>query len=121
MQKSVVEYLLATEAIYNEKVAIHDSEGDMSFEQLLHRASVLSTSVQKNNTPMNSPVGVYIPKSAKKIVSFVGTSISGCFYVPLDVKSPHSRVESINNTLQTELIITDRAHLNALQEFYKGT
>ena len=121
MQKSVVEYLLVTEAIYKEKVAIHDSEGEMSFGQLLHRASILSTSVQKNAISMNSPIGVYIPKSAKKIVSFVASSISGCFYVPLDVKSPHSRVESIIETLQTELIITDRAHLSALQDFYKGT
>ena len=41
--------------------------------------------------------------------------MSGNFYVPLDTKSPVSRVSSIIKTLESKVLITDRSHIETLR------
>lgn len=45
--------------------------------------------------------------------------MSGNFYVPLDTKSPTSRVESIITTLESRVLITDRSHYEISKIFCK--
>jgi len=63
------------------------------------------------------PVAVYMSKSKEAIISFLGINYSGNFYVPLDVKSPPSRVNSILQVLESDIVITDTDHYEQLQEF----
>ena len=51
------------------------------------------------------------------IESFAGINMSGNFYVPLDTKSPVSRVSSIIKTLESKVLITDRSHIETLRDF----
>ena len=55
------------------------------------------------------------------IEAVAGVTISGNFYVPLDVKSPDSRVGSILKTLEAHCVITDQANAERLAGFYNGT
>lgn len=115
MQKNVIEYLLRTAETYPQKIAVQDSVKEITFAQLLEHAHILASRVRQYGI-MNSPVGVYIPKGCDAVTAFAALSMSGNFYVPLDTKSPSSRVESIITVLDTPILITDSEHFTDLQK-----
>lgn len=115
MQKNVVEYLLKTMQNFPLKIAVKDDKAQMTFQELTERAHRISSQIRHLGI-INSPVGVYIPKGCDAICSFAALSLSGNFYVPLDTKSPNSRVESIINVLSPAAIITNREHLAKIKE-----
>lgn len=115
MQKSVIEYLVRTAKRLPEKTALVDDQGSVSFAELLRSAFVIADALHETKVS-RSPVGVYIPKSARMIQAFAGINMSGNFYVPLDTKSPDSRIEAILTTLQSEVIITDVAHIEHVRQ-----
>lgn len=110
MQKSVIEYLSQTVERFPSKLAIRDAEIVLTFEELWRSAKKLSSTLINASIGQNNPIGVYIPKGCKMIEAFAGINMSGNFYVPLDTKSPISRIQSIINTLEAKLLITDRVH-----------
>lgn len=117
MQKSVIEYLEQTVGKYPAKIAVQDSEGQITFEQLWEYAQKISTSIVNSGIGTNHPVGVFIAKGCKMIEAFAGINMSGNFYVPLDTKSPATRIESIISTLESEVLITDRKNMETLKSF----
>lgn len=116
MQKNVIEYLAKTVTKYPEKDAVIDAERRISFREL-ESAAIQVAEVLVDKGLKNQPVGVYMPKGCKMIESFAGISASGNFYVPLDTKSPYSRVESILSVLEPQVVITDKDHESALRIF----
>lgn len=119
MQKSVIEYLQKTVERFPEKTAIKDIEQSITFAELWVNAQKVSCALQKE-VGLNNPVGVYIPKGCKMVTAFAGINMSGNFYVPLDTKSPETRVDSIIQTLESKVLITDNAHVEALKAFYNA-
>ena len=119
MQKNVIEYLSATVNRFPEKIAVKDSEMSITFSELWSNAQKLSSAIVNAKIGLNNPIGVYIPKGCKMIESFAGINMSGNFYVPLDTKSPESRVNNIITTLESKMLITDRAHVETLKAFAK--
>lgn len=109
MQKSVIEYLVATATKYPEKTAVQDSTSSITFAELLRSAYVIADGIKATGL-WKSPVGVFIPKGCLMVQAFAGINMSGNFYIPLDTKSPDSRILSILNVLESEVIITDKAH-----------
>ncbi len=115
MQKSVIEYLVATTAKHPQKTAVQDTTGSITFMELLHSAFSLAD-VLKGRGMWKSPVGVYIPKGCRMVQAFAGINMSGNFYVPLDTKSPDARICSILEVLESQVVITDKAHEAHLRE-----
>lgn len=109
MQKSVIEYLAASAAKYPQKNAVQDEKGSVTFAELLRSAFVIADVIKEKNV-WKSPIGVYIPKGCHMVQAFAGINMSGNFYVPLDTKSPDTRILSILNVLESDIIITDQAH-----------
>lgn len=119
MQKSVIEYLERTVTAYPTKTAIRDNKEEITFEQLWHAALKISASIVGLDFGRNKPIGVYMSKSCKMVETFAGINMSGNFYIPLDTKSPTTRIDNIICTLGAELLVTDRSHAELLQAFYK--
>lgn len=109
MQKSVIEYLVNSAAKYPQKSAVQDSTGSITFSELLRSAFVIADVIKVQGL-RRSPIGVYIPKGCHMVQAFAGINMSGNFYVPLDTKSPDTRIQSILKVLESEAIITDKAH-----------
>lgn len=120
MKINVIEYLKQTVKNYPDKVAVKDSYEELSFSALLGSAYILATEILSYNI-RNKPVGVYIPKGCKSLQAFAGINISGNFYVPIDTKSPSSRVLSIINVLDSSIIITDKQHFEELSSICDKT
>jgi amino acid adenylation domain-containing protein len=117
MKKSVIEYLERSVKLYPEKVAVRDSEGTITFQVLWENARKMAATINDWN---NSPIGVYIPKGCNMVTAFAGINMSGNFYVPLDTKSPNSRISSILNTLEANVVVTDNVHMPQLAQFFNG-
>ncbi len=115
MQKSVIEYLVTTAAKYPKKTAVQDSTGSITFTELLRSAFVIADEIKAKGL-WKSPIGVYISKGCLMVQAFAGINLSGNFYIPLDTKSPNDRILSILNVLESEVIITDKAHEQQLKE-----
>lgn len=109
MHKSVIEYLATSAAKYPQKNAVQDANGSVTFSELLRSAFVIADEI-KSKGVWKSPVGVYIPKGCRMVQAFAGINMSGNFYAPLDTKSPDTRILSILNVLESDIIITDQAH-----------
>ncbi len=109
MQKSVIEYLVNSAAKHPQKIAVQDSTGSITFTELLRSAFVIADVIKVQGL-WRSPIGVYIPKGCHMVQAFAGINMSGNFYVPLDTKSPDTRIQSILKVLESEAIITDKAH-----------
>jgi len=92
---------------------VKDSLEEISFNTLLNSGYILATEILSYNMK-NKPIGVYIPKGCKAVQAFAGINISGNFYVPIDTRSPDSRVLSIINILDSSIIITDKEHYDKL-------
>lgn len=120
MQKSVIEYLEKTVVNLPDKEAVRDSEMCITFSELWDTARRVSNAIAKERIAKNNPIGVFIPKGCKMVESFAGINMCGCFYVPLDTKSPDSRVSSILKTIDAECVITDKAHKMQLVKFFSG-
>lgn len=109
MQKNVIEYLIKTASRFPEKVAVQDERGEITFRELLHSAQKIASGIVRLAVS-NRPVGVFMPKGHEMVTCFSGIVLSGNFYVPLDVKSPDSRLSAIIDSLDSSLIVTNRAN-----------
>lgn len=118
MQKNVIEYLWQTAERFPNKLAVDDTKVQVTFAELQQSACSIASGI-KETGQNKKPVAVYIPKSTRMVQAFAGISLSCNFYVPLDTKSPDSRILSILDVLDTQLIITDRAnveHIKSMSE-----
>lgn len=120
MQKNVIEYLLKTAERFSDKIAVQDAKGKITFSELLAVARKISSKITKLSV-QNRPVCVFIPKGYEAVEIFAGTVLSGNFYVPLDVRSPDSRISSIVNTLDSPIIITNRANYERCYSIWDKT
>ena len=120
MQKNVIEYLLKTASCFPEKIAVQDLKKKITFNELLTAAQKISSKITELSVK-NCPVGVFVPKGCEAVEIFAGILLSGNFYVPLDVKSPDSRISSIVSTLDSSIIITDRANYERCRSFWDKT
>jgi len=118
MTTNITEYIKKTAKLFPDKVAVKDANGEITFSQLMVAGKVVATKLIELQIS-EQPVAVYLPKSKEAIFSFLGINFSGNFYVPLDVKSPQSRVNSILQVLEPKVVITDMAHYDSLNAFCK--
>lgn len=107
MQASVTEYLDATAKIFPDKVAFADEREEITFSDLQTKARRIATHLARQKI-FREPVAVFMEKSVREIVTFLGAAYAGCFYTPIDVDMPAERVKKILQTLQPAAIVTDK-------------
>ena len=103
---------------YGNKIAYEDEHEEISFVELKRRAMIIGTRLL-NNMKCDitiSPVIVFIPKSVKCIVSYMGILYSGNPYVPVDSNMPAARLQKIIHNLKPGAIITDNKHYERLKD-----
>ncbi|MFW3341640.1 amino acid adenylation domain-containing protein [Aliarcobacter butzleri] len=116
MRNNVLEYLENTVKKFPNKIAIIDEKSSISFEDLQKEAKSIASFLQSKKIDNNLPIGVFLPKSIDAIKSFLGVLYNGDFYVPLDIKNPISRIESIIKNIDIKYIITDLNSSKLLKE-----
>ena len=121
MQINVTQYLDRTVQKFKEKIAVIDGRGSVSFSDLYCKALGIAETIDSISNIINAPICVYLPKSKEAVTCFAGINYSGNFYVPLDVKSPLTRIQNILNTLSPVLILSDKEHLSQISKVFDAS
>ena len=112
---NILDHLEAAASRLPEKTAFADETSAISFSQLVFRARAVGSALAPLVQP-RSVVGLYMDKSVAAIVGFMGAVYAGCAYSQLNLRHPAVRIKAILETLDTPVVITDKAHLAQLQE-----
>ena len=93
---------------FKNKTVFEDKDGSISFEELREKSRIIGSELIKRvETGRKCPVIVYLPKSIKSIISFMGSLYSASPYVPIDYAIPMARMEKTVENLHPTAIITD--------------
>lgn len=97
-------------AKFGDKTAFKDAEGEISFEQLAELARRIAAGLINNAASGRThPIMVYLPKSIKSIVTFMGSMFAGSPYVPMDYNVPMARFAATAENLCPGAVVTDAA------------
>lgn len=108
MQTSVLEWLDESNRNFGDKVAICDDNEEVTYKQYHDKAIGLAKTLVDMGIKSREPVAVYMDKSVKTLVAFMGIAYAGDFYSPIDVEMPKERVDKILETLKPKIVITSR-------------
>lgn len=106
--KSAVELVDYAAKKFGNKTAFKDAFEDVSFNELENLSKRLATGLI-NSVPTGAylPVMIYLPKSVKSIISFMGSMYAGSPYVPMDYNVPMERFKVTVSNLCPSAVITD--------------
>ena len=107
MQTNILEYLEATAPRLPDKIAYSDGTDDLTFSELSHYARALGSALAERGY-YRRPIAVLMKKHPHTIATFYGCVYAGCFYVPLDIEMPTTRIELILQSVNACAIITDQ-------------
>ena len=108
MMQSAVCLLERAAEKFKNKTVFEDKDGSISFEKLREKSRIIGSELIKRvETGRKCPVIVYLPKSIKSIISFMGSLYSASPYVPIDYAIPMARMEKTVENLHPTAIITD--------------
>ena len=113
---SVLDIIEKTADLYGDKIAVIDEAQSYTYSQLLQNAREFGYALHKEMQGIrNKPIMLFMDKSAKCVAAMLGTLYSGNFYVPMDIKTPIDRLESIFSTLGDTRIVTTAAEVDSLR------
>lgn len=113
---NVIEYLIKTVEKYPNKIVFEDKNSEITYQKFNKVALHISTEICKYTNQINSPIGIFLPKSISALTSFMGTLYSGNIYMPLDIKNPIERLQGIINNIEPIIIITDQNNVSKLKQ-----
>ncbi|MDE6056354.1 MAG: amino acid adenylation domain-containing protein, partial [Lachnospiraceae bacterium] len=121
MQASVTKWLDETAHRYPSKTALVDEEQKITYQDYRKNSIAIARAMIELGVGQQNPVVVYMEKSAKLVVSFIGIAYSRNVYSPIDVDMPGTRVDKILEVLQPKVVITTKElRLRFEQYQYKG-
>jgi len=106
MQTNILEYLEATAPRLPDKVAYSDGSDDMTFSALYSSARSVGSALAASGY-RREPIAILMKKHPTEIAAFYGCVYAGCFYVPLDIDMPVSRIELILKSVGARAMIVD--------------
>lgn len=119
MLTNVLQWLECSVKSFGDKVAAEDEKKIYTYRELQGYAKRIGSSLV-GVIAKNEPVAVFMEKSPEMLAAFFGIVYAGGFYVTVDTKHPKTRVESILNTLEARIIITDEANKAKLTRLELG-
>lgn len=108
MQTSVLEWLEKAAIDKPDNLAICDEQASLTYKEYRSRSLGVAEAILNIGYGRKRPIIVYLEKSIKVLVSFMGIAYSGNFYSPIDTSMPKSRVQKILEILEPGLVITTR-------------
>lgn len=105
---SSVQLLERAARLYGTAAAFKDNEGTISFMELKEKSRAAAAGIMSRvKTGRTRPVMVYLPKSIKSIITFMGSMYAGSPYVPMDYNVPMARFAATADNLKPSAVVTD--------------
>lgn len=118
MQKNILEYLTASANKYPNKVAYYDEQVSATYSDVVRYSKSIASFILDKKKISNRPIAVFMDKGVCSLIAFHGITFSGNIYVPIDIKQPHSRIESILNVLEPEFVIVTSEDKHKAEELF---
>lgn len=116
MIKSITDYLDVTCNKYPERKAFAENENVfITYKDFVLESKKIGSNIIEKYKLFKMPIIVFIDKSINTLLSMFGVLYSGNFYTVVDVTSPKNRIDSIINTLNPALIITDNKNIDKVK------
>ena len=109
METNVLDWLEATAAACPDKPAFLDEDSAVTFADVRREARIIGTAAAKLRGGRKAPIAVMSGRNAHTPAVFLGAVYAGCCYAPMDGTMPVHRLNSILHTLDTDLMIVQRA------------
>ncbi|KAI1749210.1 hypothetical protein F4782DRAFT_514383, partial [Xylaria castorea] len=104
-ESSVIDIFRQQVTACPDKVAIQDPLTRLTYAELDTKSDQIARWLTKQSFPNEKAVGVYAGRSCQTIIAFLGILKANLAYVPLDINSPSSRVESIMSAIEGHRLI----------------
>ena len=109
METNVLDWLETTAAACPDKPAFLDEDSAVTFADVRREARIIGTAAAKFRAGQKRPIAVMSGRNAHTPAVFLGAVYAGCCYAPMDGTMPVHRLNSILKTLDTDLMIVQRA------------
>lgn len=120
MDTSILKMLDRASEKYTGKVVYRDGEENITFGELKKRAQAVGSWIAKE-IPPESPVSVLAGRNIITPVCYLGIVQAGCFYAPMDLTMPASRLNQILSVVDSKVMLVSKENIelaNSLE--YKG-
>ncbi|KAJ2987577.1 hypothetical protein NUW58_g4428 [Xylaria curta] len=104
-ESSVVSIFREQAATCPHRVAVKDNRAELTYAQLDAKSNDVARWLAKQSFANEKLVGVYAERSCETIIAYLGILKANLAYVPLDVRSPASRVESILSSIEGRRLV----------------
>ncbi|MDI1480355.1 amino acid adenylation domain-containing protein [Polyangium sp. y55x31] len=89
-----------------ERVALTDGDIQMTYGELVARASALGGELAAQGVGRGDHVGVCVPRSAALVIGMLGAWYAGAAYVPLDPAHPDERIGFVLRDAGVRVVVT---------------
>ena len=93
-------------AVSPEAIAVVDSLGSMTYQELDDRSSILAKVLVDHGVAKDDFVGIMLPRCKEFLVAVLGIFKAGGAYVPLDPEYPEAHLSYILDNAQAKLVLS---------------
>lgn len=108
--------LICSSQKYPDKTAVVSGDESISYGDLRKQSEKLATVLIKRGIKRGDRVGMLLPKSIKAILAIHGILMCGATYVPLDIKSPDSRLSYVIMNCGIQCLLVTSSELERVSE-----
>lgn len=117
MKKSITSYLEQTAKQYKKKlIFVENKDKKISYQKFVNDSKIIASNILEKKQIYNEPIAVFIDKSIDCLKAMFGTLFSGNAYCILDTTSPDIRINTIINTLNPKLVITNNKNIEKFKQ-----
>ena len=120
MDTSILKMLDRASEKYTGKVVYRDGEENITFGELKKQAQAVGSWIAQK-LPPESPVSVLAGRNIITPVCYLGIVQAGCFYAPMDLTMPASRLNQILSVVDSKVMLVSKENLELAKSLeYKG-
>ena len=120
MDTSILKMLDRASEKYTGKVVYRDGEENITFGELKKQAQAVGSWIAKK-IPPESPVSVLAGRNIITPICYLGVAEAGCFYAPMDLTMPASRLNQILSVVDSKVMLVSKENLELAKSLeYKG-
>jgi amino acid adenylation domain-containing protein len=93
---------------FSKKIAVTTASGNISYEELNRKANRIAHALQRMDLARQSIVGIYLQTSFGYIAAIIGIMKSGNVFMPVNIQTPVTRLDSVLEKTRPSVIITDK-------------
>ena len=106
MKTNILQYMDEAASRTPDRIAFADDTLSLTFSEFRERARRVGSWLMQQGAG-DEPVIIFMKRSPLTLTAFFGTVSAGCYYVPIDVEMPRTRIELILETTKARYMLID--------------